>query len=122
MWIKMVPFQLMSCQKVYFNFICLNLKVMKCLGLIPNPKELSEIIKQIDPNQNGRIEFEEFVELMQALNKGETPEDEMKEAFKAFDRNGDGFIVEADLVLAFKLIGLKLTETQIHDLIAEAGL
>jgi calmodulin len=95
---------------------------MKSLGLVTDQKELNDTLKLIDQNQNGLIEFEEFVQLMQALNKGESPEEELKEAFKAFDRNNDSLIVEADLIQAIKLVGLKMTDAEIRQLITEAGL
>jgi Ca2+-binding EF-hand superfamily protein len=37
---------------------------MKQLGLKPTAKEVREMIKQVDKNKNGKIEFDEFVEVM----------------------------------------------------------
>lgn len=41
---------------------------------------------------NGEVDFEEFLTLMKRQMKNMNPDDELRETFKVFDRNGDGKI------------------------------
>ena len=41
---------------------------------------------------NGNIDFEEFLQMMAKKMKDTDSEEEVKQAFKVFDKDGDGFI------------------------------
>lgn len=57
--------------------------VMQSLGYKATPEELSEMINEADIDGNHMIDFNEFVQLMEAKSKRDRDqEDEMKEAFK----------------------------------------
>ena len=49
-------------------------------------------------------------------------EEELKEAFRVFDRNGDGFISAPELRLVMTNLGEKLTDEEVEDMIREADL
>ncbi len=49
-------------------------------------------------------------------------EEELKEAFRVFDRNGDGFISAPELRLVMTNLGEKLTDEEVEDMIKEADL
>jgi len=52
--------------------------------------------------------------------KGTESEEEIKEAFKVFDKDGNGFISAAELRHVMTNLGEKLTDTEVDDLIKEA--
>jgi len=57
-------------------------------GVDLNEKELKDIIKKIDADENGKINYAEF--LMVAMNKEQLlSNDRLEAAFKMFDKNGD---------------------------------
>ena len=49
-------------------------------------------------------------------------ERELKEAFKVFDRNGNGLISVADLKAVTERIGEKLTDQELNEIILEADI
>lgn len=48
--------------------------------------------------------------------------DNCREAFRVFDRNGDGFISAPELRLVMTNLGEKLTDEEVEDMIREADL
>ncbi|CAL9125641.1 calmodulin-like protein 8 [Musa acuminata AAA Group] len=97
--------------------------VIKSLGLKPNEGEVHKMISEIDANGNGTIEFHEFLNLMASkLNKGIDSEDELKEAFKVFDKDQNGFISATELRNVMISLGEKLTDEEVAQMIREADL
>ncbi|OQV17182.1 putative Calmodulin-5/6/7/8 [Hypsibius exemplaris] len=66
--------------------------IIKAIGQVATEKQLKGMVKEVDVDGNGTIEFNEFLKLMSKKNKNADPEQELHEAFKVFDRNNDGFI------------------------------
>ena len=72
---------------------------------------------------NGTIGFPEFSNLMVKKEKDpEKEKDEMLEAFKTFDRDGNGFINKAELRYVMVNIGEKLTDHEVEDMMKEADM
>eukprot|EP00058_Branchiostoma_floridae_P007768 XP_002593256.1 hypothetical protein BRAFLDRAFT_124870 [Branchiostoma floridae] len=60
--------------------------VMRSLGQNPNQAELQDMINEVDADGNGTIDFSEFLTMM-ARKMGETDsEEEIREAFRHFDK------------------------------------
>ena len=69
---------------------------------------------------NGTIDFPEFLTMMQR-KMGETDsEEEIREAFRVFDKNGDGVISAAELRHVMTNLGEKITDEEIDEMIREA--
>ena len=60
--------------------------------------------------------------MMAKKMKSTDTEDEMKEAFKVFDKDGDGFISAAELRHVMANLGEKLTDDEVEEMIREADL
>ena len=56
---------------------------------------------------------------MMAKHKSD-PQGDLRDAFKVFDKNGDGFISAAELKCAMTTLGERLTEQEVSDMIEEA--
>ena len=68
---------------------------MRTHGFNPTDEELEEMIKNVDLNKNGAVDFNEFIAMMSTvMNRSE---DDATHAFKVFDRDGDGLISSEEL-------------------------
>ena len=52
--------------------------------------ELEDIFHEIDPNNNGTIDFDKFAEYMEIPHRNSN--DELKDAFRKLDKNGKGLV------------------------------
>lgn len=90
---------------------------MKSLGQKPTTAELEAIVREIDADGNGEIDFPEFLTMMlRKMNEGD-PEKELMDVFMVFDKDGSGTISSKELRAAMRVIGEKLTDDEIQDAI-----
>ena len=61
--------------------------LMRNLGQNPSEEELKQMIREVDLDGNGTIDFKEFLCLMVKKMKGTDTEEELIEAFKVFLKN-----------------------------------
>ncbi|CAG8760325.1 13486_t:CDS:2 [Cetraspora pellucida] len=94
--------------------------VMKSLGHNPTETELRDMINEVDLDNNGTIDFNEFLNMMARKVKDSDIEEEIKEAFKVFDKDGNGLISAAELKVVMSSIGEKLSDEEIDEMIHEA--
>jgi len=89
-------------------------------GQNPTEAELQDMIKQVDTDNSGEIDFAEFLTMMAKQMKNEDTEEEIKEAFKVFDRDGNGVINASELRFVLTTLGEKLTNEEVEDMLKEA--
>ncbi|SCZ97333.1 BZ3500_MvSof-1268-A1-R1_Chr4-2g07143 [Microbotryum saponariae] len=94
--------------------------VMRSLGQNPTEAELQDMITEVDADGNGQIDFPEFLTMMARKMKDTDSEEEILEAFKVFDKDGNGFISSAELKHVMTNLGEKLTENEVAEMIREA--
>ncbi|XVF31146.1 hypothetical protein REPUB_Repub16aG0120500 [Reevesia pubescens] len=95
---------------------------IKSLDLNPTQEELQNMINEIDTDGNATIEFGEFLNLMARKMKEAEAEEELKEAFRVFDKDQDGYISPNELMQVMINIGEKLTDEELEQMIREADL
>ncbi|XP_058161080.1 calcium-binding protein 2 [Dasypus novemcinctus] len=97
---------------------------MRTLGYMPTEMELIEISQQIS---GGKVDFEDFVELMGPKLLAETADmigvRELRDAFREFDTNGDGCISVGELRAALKtLLGERLSQREVDEILHDIDL
>uniref|UniRef100_A0A0D9Y176 EF-hand domain-containing protein n=1 Tax=Leersia perrieri TaxID=77586 RepID=A0A0D9Y176_9ORYZ len=107
--------------------------VVRSLGQNPTREELAEMIRDVDADGNGTIEFAEFLALMARKKKASSSssshveeeddaDEELREAFKVFDKDQDGLISAAELRHVMISLGEKLSDEEVEQMIREADL
>ncbi|XP_073350933.1 calcium-binding protein 5b isoform X1 [Pagrus major] len=99
--------------------------LMRTMGYMPTEMELIQLSQNINMNLGGRVDFEDFVELMTPKLLAETAGmiglKELKEAFREFDIDGDGSITSDELRHAMiKLLGEQTSQNEIDAVVKEA--
>ncbi|XP_060602181.1 calmodulin-A-like isoform X1 [Ruditapes philippinarum] len=94
--------------------------VMRSLGQNPSDEELEDMVREVDVDGNGTIDFDEFLQMMSRKMKETDTEEEIKEAFKIFDKDGNGLISPAELRSVMCNLGEKLTDEEVEEMIKEA--
>ncbi|KAL1502032.1 hypothetical protein ABEB36_007240 [Hypothenemus hampei] len=96
--------------------------VMKTLGQNPTEAELLDIMSEVDKDGNGLIDFAEFADAMKNIIKECDNEEDIKEAFRIFDRRGNGFITVNDLKETISNLGETLSDEDLEEMIRAADL
>ena len=78
------------------------------------------MINEVDADGNGTIDFPEFLSLMARKMKDTDTEEELIEASKVCDRDGNGFISAVELRHVMTNLGEKLTDEEVDEMIREA--
>ncbi|KAB1223627.1 putative calcium-binding protein CML18 [Morella rubra] len=97
--------------------------LLRSLGLKPSPEQLDGLIQKADKNSNGLIEFSEFVALVEPdLIRAKCPytEEQLRQIFRLFDRDGNGNITAAELAHSMAKLGHALTAEELTGMIKEA--
>lgn len=99
--------------------------VIRANGQYPTESELQDYCKQVDKNNSGTVEFDEYVNLMARTSKtNETMEDAFYNAFLTFDADGSGFIDREELISILTTLGdaetMKANLVEINSMFDEA--
>lgn len=78
---------------------------MRAVGRNPTEQDLQKILKEIDKDNSGSIEFDEFVELMERTFTDQGTPDELLQAFNLFDKDGSGKINISELGQVMESLG-----------------
>lgn len=95
---------------------------MRSLGLNPTERDLAVMINEVDSNGNGSIDFPEFLTMMARKMEDADSEEEILQAFKVFDKDGNGFISAAELRHILTNLGEVLTDEDVDGMIREADI
>lgn len=95
---------------------------VRALGQNPNEFEMKEMLEGADPEETGRFEFMQFLEIVAQKLKDTDNEEELREAFRVFDQEGNGRLSAAELRHCLTTLGDKMTEAEADELIREADI
>ena len=120
--------------------------LLRSLGLKPDQQQLESLLERADTNNNGMIEFQEFVNLVLANppdDKVSNPiiigeddddddlkrlpttamfytEEQLRSLFRAFDSDGNGYVSETELANSMARLGHVLSEQELAEMMKEA--
>ncbi|KAK0588290.1 hypothetical protein LWI29_037240 [Acer saccharum] len=96
--------------------------LLRSLGLKPSGDQIHILLANMDSNGNGSVEFDELVKAM-LPDINETTlinQEQLLDVFRAFDRDGNGFITAAELAGSMAKMGQPLTYRELTEMIKEA--
>jgi Ca2+-binding EF-hand superfamily protein len=94
---------------------------MSKLGETPTEDELEDMIRAVDLNGDGEIDFDEFIGLMRLRmdERQRDPEEDLRDAFNMFDADRSGYIDRDEVRLLMKKLAQTLTEEEIDAIMEE---
>lgn len=98
------------------------LTVMRSIGQNPTEDEILNLVVEYDVNGDGTIDFDEFCEMMLKTNKDIDQSVEIREAFKIFDRDGNGYIDAKEFKDVITRMGSCLTAAEAEEFLSEADI
>merc|ERR1711970_116973 len=98
-------------------------EIMRAMGFRPTEEELKDLLAEIDEDGSGEIEFGEFYQLCATFLVEDPPLEEMKkelkDAFKLYDREGQGFITNDTLREIITELLAPLTDEEVEGILEE---
>ena len=98
-------------------------EILRAMGFRPSKEELTAILEEIDEDGSGEIEFGEFCQLCAMFLVEdpdiETMKRELKDAFRIYDKNGEGFITMETLRGLISELLAPLTPEELDGIISE---
>ncbi|XP_049956907.1 troponin C, isoallergen Bla g 6.0101-like [Schistocerca serialis cubense] len=96
--------------------------ILDMLGLKLDADTLQDIIEEVDVDGSGQLEFEEFVILASRFlveEDAEAMQQELREAFRLYDKEGNGYITTGVLREILRELDDKITEEELDMMIEE---
>ncbi|KAK7277830.1 hypothetical protein RJT34_22848 [Clitoria ternatea] len=101
---------------------CITMEELACAIRTLNRNNPRKEELQIMMDGSGTIEFGQFLNLMATKMKQSEVDEELKEAFRLFDKDQDGYISPTELLSVMTSIGVKVTEEELEQMIKVADL
>ena len=93
--------------------------VLRSLGLSPTAAELKTYAAEVDKGNKGTIELKDVQAIVAKKIKDKLAEDQLKKAFKVFDKEGNGFVDADELRHALTSLGEKFTQEEVDEMVKE---
>lgn len=97
--------------------------ILNTLGQQFDEGELQDLIDEEDPEETGRVNFDQFANIASNFliedEDSEAIQQELKEAFRMYDREGNGYITTSTLKEILAALDDKLTNDDLDGMINE---
>ncbi|XP_063858098.1 troponin C, isotype gamma-like isoform X1 [Scylla paramamosain] len=115
-------FQMFDQGKTGFVECSKFVNILNTLGQAFDEDELKNRIAENDPNKEGKVDFEKFCAIVMPFleeDDDEAMHEELKEAFRLYDKGGDGYITTQTLKEILRELDNKLSEEDLDGIIDE---
>mmetsp|Transcript_65652 Transcript_65652/g.181288 ORF Transcript_65652/g.181288 Transcript_65652/m.181288 type:complete len:149 (+) Transcript_65652:211-657(+) len=96
--------------------------MLRALGQNPTEAEVQDVIAEVDVDGSGRLDLQEFINMMAGELRDTDVVGEAEDAFEWFDRDHDGGVSATDLAEAAADLGEDVTKGDIKEMVREADL
>ncbi|XP_022195380.1 troponin C [Nilaparvata lugens] len=96
--------------------------MLNTMGQIFDEEELNALIRENDPDKSGRLNFDGFCRIATHFleeDDAEAMQEELKEAFRLYDKEGNGYITTGTLREILAALDDKLNNDDLDGIIAE---
>ncbi|XP_031617018.1 troponin C [Contarinia nasturtii] len=117
-------FQMFDTQKNGFIETIKISTILNTMGQLFDDNELQALIDENDPDATGKVNFDGFTNiaghfLQDDAEDAEAMQQELKEAFRLYDREGNGYITTSTLKEILAALDDKLNNADLDGIIAE---
>ena len=96
-------------------------EVLTALGQSPSEEDIEKMMKEVDADANGSIEFPEFLKMMASRHRAADNEEEIGEAFKVFADSSGEFITIETLKKSMSALKENFGDSDIKTMITISG-
>ena len=96
--------------------------IIKSINTDVSNEELLELLQEVELEVNGEINFEKFVSIVNRREYDVDTEEELLNAFKIFDKEGNGLINLNELKNIMLKVGKNLSESEIDEMLRDADI
>ncbi|XP_015697179.1 probable calcium-binding protein CML8 isoform X1 [Oryza brachyantha] len=93
---------------------------MRALGFEMTPEQINQMIREVDKDGSGTIDFDEFVHMMTDKMGERDAREELSKAFRIIDKDGNGKISDVDIQRLAIETGEPFTIDEVREMIEAA--
>ena len=99
----------------------LKILLEKC-GYLCSEAELQDYVNDVDINENGELDLNSFLDIIENIQKENDTEEELQEVFKIFDKNNTKLISTKNVLDIFSKIDETIKEEEVLQMFKECDL
>jgi len=91
--------------------------LLRAMGQNPTDSQVNDMINEVDVDGSGVVQFGEFVNFFNRLMRNLNPDNEVREAFRRFDPDNDGFVSLDELKFVMSNLPVRVSEEEVEEMV-----